>query len=164
MSSRRLTRLLAVAFVFALLAWQLWPSARGDRATAVDAPASAAAPAAQPPAPASVAADDAATASLPATALPAFLPAEAGPVIRTIQQGGRFPHRQDGSVFGNREGRLPSRPRGWYREYTVPTPGLPHRGARRIVTGGDPPRDWYYTDDHYDSFRAFQPPAAEDLR
>ena len=85
-------------------------------------------------------------------------------MIRTIQQGGRFPHRQDGSVFGNREGRLPSRPRGWYREYTVPTPGLSHRGARRIVTGGDPPRDWYYTDDHYDSFRAFQPPAAEDLR
>ena len=72
-----------------------------------------------------------------------------------IQRGGPFPHRQDGSVFGNREGHLPRQPRGWYREYTVETPGLGHRGARRIVTGGQPPRDWYYTDDHYDSFRRF---------
>ena len=51
--------------------------------------------------------------------------------------------------------RLPRQPRGWYREYTVDTPGLSHRGARRIVTGGNPPREWYYTDDHYDSFRGF---------
>jgi ribonuclease T1 len=61
-------------------------------------------------------------------------------------------------VFFNREGRLPSRPRGYYREYTVDTPGLGHRGARRIVTGGEPPDVWYYTDDHYDSFRPFEPP------
>ena len=60
-------------------------------------------------------------------------------------------------MFGNREGHLPRKPRGWYREYTVETPGLSHRGARRIVTGGDPPREWYYTDDHYDSFRPFDP-------
>ena len=92
--------------------------------------------------------------------LPAFLPPEAAPVIGRIQDGGRFPHRQDGSTFGNREQRLPRRQHGWYREYTVPTPGLSHRGARRIVTGGDPPSEWYYTDDHYDSFRAFQPAAA----
>ena len=50
----------------------------------------------------------------------------------------------------------PGKPRGYYREYTVRTPGLNHRGARRIVTGGDPPREWYYTDDHYDSFRRFE--------
>ena len=80
-------------------------------------------------------------------------------MIRAIQQGGRFPYRQDGSVFGNREGRLPARERGWYREYTVPTPGLDHRGPRRIVTGGDPPSEWYYTADHYESFRAFEPGA-----
>lgn len=97
-------------------------------------------------------------------ALPGFLPPEAAPVILRIQQGGRFPHRQDGSVFGNRERRLPQRGHGYYREYTVPTPGVSHRGARRIVTGGDPPRDWYYTDDHYDSFRAFQPPPRDTLR
>lgn len=87
----------------------------------------------------------------------AFLPAEAHATIALIQRGGPFPHRQDGSVFGNREGRLPARPRGWYREYTVATPGLNHRGARRIVTGGQPPQTWYYSDDHYDSFRPFQP-------
>ncbi len=88
--------------------------------------------------------------------LPDFLPPEAHDTIAMIQRGGPFPHRQDGSVFGNREGHLPRKPRGWYREYTVDTPGLDHRGARRIVTGGDPPREWYYSDDHYDSFRGFQ--------
>lgn len=92
--------------------------------------------------------------------LPPFLPAEARATIRLIQRGGPFPHRQDGSMFGNREQRLPQRPRGYYREYTVETPGLPHRGARRIVTGGDPPDIWYYTDDHYDSFRSFAVPPA----
>ncbi|MEL1264659.1 ribonuclease domain-containing protein [Pseudoxanthomonas putridarboris] len=88
--------------------------------------------------------------------LPAFLPAEARHTLRLIRQGGPFPHRQDGSVFGNREGRLPRQPNGYYREYTVETPGLDHRGARRIVTGGQPPREYYYTDDHYESFRRFE--------
>lgn len=87
--------------------------------------------------------------------LPGFLPAEARDTVALIQRGGPFPHRQDGSVFGNREGRLPRQSRGWYREYTVETPGLEHRGARRIVTGGNPPSEWYYSDDHYDSFRRF---------
>lgn len=87
--------------------------------------------------------------------LPAFLPPEARETLALIQREGPFPHRQDGSVFGNRERRLPRKPRGWYREYTVETPGLRHRGARRIVTGGTPPREWYYTDDHYDSFHSF---------
>lgn len=87
--------------------------------------------------------------------LPAFLPTEAHATIRLIQRGGPFPYRQDGQVFGNRERLLPTQPRGWYREYTVDTPGLHHRGARRIVTGGDPPREWYYSDDHYRSFRRF---------
>jgi guanyl-specific ribonuclease Sa len=95
-------------------------------------------------------------------ALPGFLPAEASDTIRLVLRGGPFPHRQDGSVFGNREGHLPRQPRGWYREYTVDTPGLSHRGARRIVTGGDPPREWYYTGDHYESFRRFDVP--EDMR
>ena len=92
-------------------------------------------------------------------ALPAFLPAEARQTISLIQRGGPFPHRQDGGTFGNREQRLPQRPRGYYREYTVDTPGAGNRGARRIVTGGDPVEAWYYTDDHYDSFRSFSVPA-----
>lgn len=86
----------------------------------------------------------------------AFLPREAHATLALIDRGGPFPHRQDGTVFQNRERLLPQRARGHYREYTVATPGLNHRGARRIVTGGDPPREWYYTDDHYRSFRAFQ--------
>lgn len=89
-------------------------------------------------------------------ALPGFLPQEARHTLRLIQQGGPFPHRQDGGVFGNREGRLPRQPDGYYREYTVETPGLDHRGARRIVAGGQPPREFYYTDDHYESFRRFE--------
>ena len=89
---------------------------------------------------------------------PDFLPSEAHATIALILRGGPYPHRQDGSVFGNREGHLPRQPPGWYREYTVDTPGLDHRGARRIVTGGQPPREWYYTDDHYDSFRRFEVP------
>jgi len=90
--------------------------------------------------------------------LPAFLPPEARDTLRLIAKGGPFPHRQDGSVFQNREGHLPKKPRGYYREYTVDTPGLDHRGARRIVTGGEPPSEYYYTDDHYDSFRRFEVP------
>lgn len=96
----------------------------------------------------------------PAIRLPGFLPPEAHETIAMVRRGGPFPHRQDGGVFGNREGRLPRQPRGWYREFTVDTPGLGHRGARRIVTGGAPPAQWYYTDDHYDSFRRFEPERA----
>lgn len=91
--------------------------------------------------------------------LPAFLPTEARQTIALIQRGGPFPRRQDGSTFGNREQQLPQRPRGYYREYTVDTPGARTRGTRRIVTGGDPPEAWYYTDDHYESFRSFTVPA-----
>lgn len=113
-------------------------------APALTDPAAPPAPAPRPPTP-------------PASSdpLPPFLPPEARATIALIQRGGPFPHRQDGSVFGNRENRLPSRPRGYYREYTVDTPGLEHRGTRRIVTGGDPPDVWYYSDDHYASFRSF---------
>lgn len=86
---------------------------------------------------------------------PDFLPPEAHGVLDRIARGGPFAHRQDGSVFQNRERRLPPQPRGWYHEYTVPTPGADDRGARRIITGGDPPSEYWYTDDHYRSFRRF---------
>ncbi len=73
--------------------------------------------------------------------------------IALIQQGGPFPYpNKDGTTFGNRESRLPAQSQGYYREYTVPTPGVSHRGARRIVTGGYPPTVYYLTIDHYDSF------------
>lgn len=95
--------------------------------------------------------------ALPHASVPAFLPREARATLALIERDGPFPHPQDGGVFGNREGHLPRRERGFYREYTVETPDLRHRGARRIVTGGTPPRAYYYTDDHYDSFRRFEP-------
>ena len=79
------------------------------------------------------------------------LPKEARETIRLIKQGGPFPYDKDGATFGNREGLLPARPNGYYREYTVITPGSRDRGARRIVAGRE--GELYYTDDHYDSFR-----------
>lgn len=84
------------------------------------------------------------------------LPPEATAMLQTIQRGGPYRYPRDGVVFQNREGRLPAQTRGYYREYTVPTPGAADRGARRIVTGGDPPRIYYYTDDHYRTFREIQ--------
>jgi ribonuclease T1 len=79
------------------------------------------------------------------------LPPEVERTHRLIEAGGPFPHEpKDGSVFGNREGLLPPREHGYYREYTVPTPGLAHRGPQRLVAGaGD---ELYYTADHYESF------------
>ena len=84
----------------------------------------------------------------------ADLPREARETLQLIERGGPFPYRRDGVVFGNREHRLPARPRGYYREYTVPTPGAKDRGARRIVAGATAER--YYTDDHYRSFRRIE--------
>ena len=93
----------------------------------------------------------------------ADLPPEARQTLDLIKHGGPFPYpRKDGSSFGNFEKRLPERPRGYYREYTVPTPGSRDRGARRIVAGGGPHGDvarsgeYYYTHDHYRSFRRIQ--------
>ncbi len=79
------------------------------------------------------------------------LPLEARATLELIRAGGPFPYAQDGRTFGNREKLLPGRPRGYYREYTVRTPGARDRGARRIVAGRG--GEYYYTDDHYRSFR-----------
>lgn len=89
-------------------------------------------------------------------AYPDFLPAEAHPVLDAIARGGPYRYRQDGGVFQNRERRLPAQPRGYYHEFTVDTPGSDDRGARRIITGGNPPVEYWYTDDHYRSFRRFE--------
>ncbi len=75
--------------------------------------------------------------------------------MRLITSGGPFPFDRDGIEFKNREGRLPYRPGGYYREYTVPTPGERTRGARRIVTGANGER--YYTGDHYETFSRISP-------
>lgn len=103
---------------------------------------------------------------------PAQLPSEGRDTLRLIRQGGPFPYARDGIVFKNREAILPSRPRGHYHEYTVPTPGVRHRGARRIVCGAsERATAWqrqgrisepaalegcYYSGDHYRSFQRIQ--------
>ena len=95
-----------------------------------------------------------------AEVLVADLPPEARRTLVLIRQGGPFPYRKDGTTFRNRERLLPPKRRGYYTEYTVPTPSSRDRGARRIVAGGDPALsdELYYTDDHYASFRKIRGP------
>ena len=81
----------------------------------------------------------------------AALPPEAKITLKLIKHGGPFPYPKDGTVFGNREKRLPAHPRGYYKEYTVKTHGGHGRGARRIIAGSN--GEFYYTDDHYNSFK-----------
>ena len=84
------------------------------------------------------------------------LPPEARQTHALIHSGGPFPYRKDGVVFGNRERLLPDHARGFYREYTVPSPGVRDRGARRIVCGGkqrQSPESCFYSADHYASFK-----------
>ena len=93
----------------------------------------------------------------------AQLPREARAVLAAVRTGGPFAYAKDGSTFGNYEGVLPRQKRGYYREFTVDTPGSRNRGARRVVCGGEA-RDWsrnapaacWYTDDHYATFRRIQ--------
>lgn len=92
------------------------------------------------------------------------LPVQAQETHRLIQAGGPFPYAKDGVVFGNRERLLPRKQRGFYREYTVRTPGARTRGARRLICGGAPPTApevCYYTDDHYASFKRIRAAAAQ---
>jgi ribonuclease T1 len=86
-----------------------------------------------------------------ATVAVADLPPEARETLALIKHGGPFPYRKDGTTFGNRERRLPIRAKGYYREYTVPTPEASDRGARRIIAGAR--NEFYYTADHYNSFK-----------
>jgi ribonuclease T1 len=89
----------------------------------------------------------------------AQLPRQGIETYQLIQSGGPFPYEKDGTVFGNRERLLPAQPRGFYREYTVATPGARDRGTRRIVCGGPAkvPEVCFYTADHYASFRRIVP-------
>ena len=88
----------------------------------------------------------------------ANLPLEAAETYTLIQNGGPYPHTRDGIVFNNYEKRLPIAKRGYYEEYTVRTPGVKNRGARRLIVGGrlKPPAKYFYTDDHYKSFQCIQ--------
>ena len=102
----------------------------------------------------SCAALTAAGVTLPAAVPRGELPRAAQQTLHLIERGGPFPYRRDGIVFGNHERRLPYRSPGYYREYTVPTPGRRDRGARRIIAGR--PDEYYYSGDHYRSFRSIR--------
>ncbi|MFF8603440.1 ribonuclease domain-containing protein [Streptomyces sp. NPDC015232] len=124
--------------------------APGGRTATATAP-----PARTPASPIRTATGRAPASLAPSSGLPtvreAELPAEARRTLALIRKGGPFPYAKDGAVFSNFERVLPRHPRGYYHEYTVPTPGERDRGARRIVTGRQ--GETYYTDDHYQSFR-----------
>lgn len=90
----------------------------------------------------------------------ADLPAEVRQTLALIREGGPYPYEKDGTVFGNYERKLPRQRRGFYTEYTVRTPQVRSRGARRIIAGGPDgrPTEFYYTDDHYQTFRRIEFP------
>jgi ribonuclease T1 len=132
---------------------QVVPTAPASEPTATSAPTARttdAARATRAPTPQSNAPPAARAGDLPVVHVDE-LPPEAHDTLRLIEQGGPFPYDRDGITFQNRERLLPQQPQGYYREYTVITPEIDHRGARRIVTGQD--GEMYYTDDHYESFR-----------
>lgn len=129
----------ATGFKFALASFLLAVAASGSMQAQ-----------AKGPAPDSALRDKTATIAL------AEMPRQGRETYELIRRGGPFPYSKDGTVFGNRERLLPAQPRGYYREYTVKTPGSRDRGARRIVCGGKTravAEACYYTEDHYASFR-----------
>lgn len=140
------SRALAALLLLALVALIVAGCAGSDSSTASTSPAQT---------PVDQAERGAATAVQSRSGLPTILyqdlPRQAQDTIRLIEQDGPFPFERDGITFQNREGLLPDEPRGYYREYTVITPGSRDRGARRIVAGAE--GELYYTDDHYESFR-----------
>jgi guanyl-specific ribonuclease Sa len=133
------------------LGWQAWQR-RADVDANVDVGAASAAIPTSGPDP--IGAEAAPTRTSPTNSYPR----EVAETLRLIQHGGPFPYDRDGVVFGNFEHRLPQRERGWYHEYTVPTPGARNRGARRIIAGGRPPSEFWYTGDHYESFTRLDAP------
>jgi len=134
---------LLVSLLLSAVAITIWPQARVD---------------AREKAPDSGAGSAAASRDFPV--LPAAdLPKEARATLALIVKGGPFPYSKDGVIFSNRERALTKQPRGYYREYTVTTPGAKNRGARRIVCGTPKSSalECYYTDDHYATFRKIKP-------
>jgi ribonuclease T1 len=148
MRDRRTWLGLVVAILAAVVLW--WQ--QGDTGTTTEdpqaGPTASQSPTSEPPGLPSP------SGTAPASDLPVVavseLPPEALDTLELIDAGGPYPHDQDDETFQNREGILPDEPDGYYREYTVETPGSDDRGARRIVTGSN--GELYWTDDHYSSF------------
>lgn len=147
--TRRATRVVSTLVTVVLLVGVWWLQSRGGEdagpSRAIDAPGASASPSATREAQPETDEDGIAYVDL------ADLPPEAAETVELIEAGGPFPYPgKDGTDFGNFEGLLPDRPRGYYAEYTVDTPGLEHRGARRIIAGDG--GELYWTGDHYASF------------
>lgn len=139
---------------------KVWASAAITTATVVASVALAWSPVSQAFTRSSVPGPQASVAVQPSIVPLSQLPSQGQEVHRRIHTGGPFLYSKDGTVFGNRERLLPRRTRGYYREYTVPTPGSRDRGARRIVCGGEivqSPETCFYTKDHYQSFQKIDP-------
>lgn len=153
-ADRQLLMLLGVALCV-LVVW--WAISRGA-AEPTALPSSTSSSAASSPSASSPSASSTASLATPASGLDTIaesqLPPEARHTLDLIRAGGPYPYQQDDQTFGNRERILPRQRAGYYREYTVETPGSEDRGARRIIGGAD--GDRYYTDDHYDSFRQIE--------
>ena len=146
---------LAPLLVLALVVGLWWVATRDDTTDAGDVPgARATATAPTSPGGTSSPSSDSTPDSGLDTVAESRLPREARATLALIRAGGPYPYDEDDRTFQNRERILPQRQRGYYREYTVETPGSDDRGARRIVAGRDGDRFW--TDDHYDSFRQIQ--------
>ncbi|MGW7575527.1 ribonuclease domain-containing protein [Streptomyces sp. NPDC054765] len=145
---RRATAALCAALAGLLLVLTGCATGGGDKGSSPGSPRSTATAVAEAPSRSRVPGRARGMPVVPAGALPS----QARDTLRLIDAGGPFPYPQDGTVFGNRERLLPRQPRGHYHEYTVPTPGSPDRGARRLVTGRS--HETYYTDDHYRTFKA----------
>jgi len=163
MRPRNLALLLVVVLVFG---WQAVHKRAGEPAATGSGASATASATTSPNAPPRGAARGAARdeGASRDTAADSGLPREATQVLARIRAGGPFEYERDGVVFGNFEGHLPQQPRGYYHEYTVRTPGERGRGARRIIAGGQPPTDFWYTADHYDSFVRIDADAAADAR
>jgi guanyl-specific ribonuclease Sa len=139
-SRKRITAALVGLVVLVLAGWLVREAGSGARDT---------------PVPTSVSSRPVADGGLPVRAL-SELPKQAADTWALIKSGGPFPYpRNDGTTFLNREKLLPATKSGYYREYTVPTPGSPDRGARRLITGDG--KELFYTGDHYESFVAVDP-------
>ena len=151
MKEKRALSVLVVVVTGLVLGWLTTggPQKTAPADTAVTTPASPSPALTSPSAPGSTASGTDPDSGLPLVAV-AVLPSQARDTLRAIDLGGPFRYSQDGTTFGNFEHLLPSRPRGYYTEYTVTTPGSTTRGARRIVAGEG--GDFYYTGDHYSHF------------
>ncbi len=150
MRKRQTNPVILIATILALAIGAWWTNADAPKSGTRSTPSASPRESTPPPASAPEAAAPRSESRLEAAVPDRVEREELVRTLARIESGGPFPHKQDGTIFGNRERRLPQHPRGYYREYTVRTPGASNRGARRVVRGSE--GELYYTRDHYETF------------